>query len=140
LAIIDRVLQLNLAESLHVRIGIATGLVVVGGEVVEHDVIGETPNLAARLQAVAEPDTVVIARSTRRLIGELFEYSDLGTVELKGITGPAPAWRVLRPSVLASRFEALRGTVLTPLIGRDEEAELLLRRGRAPGKVAGKWC
>jgi class 3 adenylate cyclase len=74
LAVVDRVSQLNLAERLHTRIGIATGLVVVGGEVVEHDVIGETPNLAARLQALAEPDAVVIAAGTRRLVGDLFEY------------------------------------------------------------------
>jgi len=102
--------------------------VVVGGEVDEHDVAGETPNLAARLQALAEPDTVVVAASTRRLIGDLFEYRDLGEIELKGIAGPAPAWQALRPSAVASRFEALRGATLTPLVGRDEEIELLLRR------------
>jgi class 3 adenylate cyclase len=128
LALVDRVPQLDQAEKLHARVGIATGLVVVGGEVVEHDVAGDTPNLAARLQAVAEPDTVVIAASTRRLTGELFEYRDLGEIELKGIAGPVPAWQVLRPSAVASRFEALRGSALTPLVGRDEEIELLLRR------------
>jgi class 3 adenylate cyclase len=98
LAVVDRVPQLRLAEELHTRIGIATGLVVVGGEIVEHDVVGETPNLAARLQALAEPDTVVIAASTRRLTGDLFEYRDLGEIELKGIAGPVSAWQALRPS------------------------------------------
>jgi class 3 adenylate cyclase/predicted ATPase len=128
LTVVHRVLQLNLAEVLHARIGIATGLVVVGGEIVEHDVVGETPNLAARLQALAEPDTVVIAAGTRRLVGDLFEYRDLGAVEVKGITAPMPAWQVLGPSAVASRFEALRGSALTRLVGREEEIELLLRR------------
>ncbi|MBV8118438.1 MAG: AAA family ATPase [Alphaproteobacteria bacterium] len=128
LALVERVPLLNQAENLHVRIGIATGLVVVGGEVVEHDVVGETPNLAARLQALAEPDTVVVAASTRRLVGDMFEYRNLGAVELKGIAAPTPAWQVLRPSAVESRFEALRGPVLSPLVGRDEEIDLLLRR------------
>ena len=132
LALVDRVPQLNKAEELHARVGIATGLVVVGGEVVEHDVAGDTPNLAARLQALAEPDIVVIAAGTRRLTGDLFEYRDLGAVSVKGIAGPVSAWQVLRPSVVESRFEALRGSVLGPLIGREEEIDLLLRRwGRA---------
>jgi predicted ATPase/class 3 adenylate cyclase len=128
LAVVDRVPQLDRAEELHARVGIATGLVVVGGEVVEHDVAGDTPNLAARLQGLAEPDTVVLAASTRRLTGDLFEYRDLGGIELKGIAGPVPAWQVLRPSTIESRFEALRGSALTPLVGRDEEIDLLLRR------------
>jgi class 3 adenylate cyclase len=132
LALVDRVPQLNQAEELHARVGIATGLVVVGGEVVEHDVAGDTPNLAARLQALAEPDTVVIAASTRRLTGYLFEYQNLGEIALKGIAGPVPAYQALRPSNVASRFEALRGSALTPLVGREEEIDLLLRRwGRA---------
>jgi class 3 adenylate cyclase/predicted ATPase len=118
---------------LQTRVGIATGLVVVGdligeGSAQEQSVIGETPNLAARLQTLAEPDTVVIAGGTRRLVGDLFEYRDLGAVEVKGIAAPVPAWQVLRPSGVASRFEALRGSVLTPLVGRDEEIDLLLRR------------
>jgi tetratricopeptide (TPR) repeat protein len=128
LTLVERVPQLNEAEELHARIGIATGLVVVGGEVVEHDVAGDTPNLAARLQTLAEPDTVVIAASTRRLTGDLFEYRDLGEIELKGIAGPVSAWQALRPSAVASRFEALRGSALTPLVGRVEEIDLLLRR------------
>src|SRR6516165_8973779 len=128
LALVDRVPELNQAEALHARVGIATGLVVVGGEVVEHDVAGDTPNLAARLQAMAEPDTVAISAGTHRLIGDLFEYRDLGPVEVKGIAAPVPAWQVLGPSGLVSRFEALRGAALSPLVGRDEEIGLLLHR------------
>jgi class 3 adenylate cyclase/tetratricopeptide (TPR) repeat protein len=130
LALVDRVPQLNQAEELHARVGIATGVVVVGGEMVEHDVAGDTPNLAARLQAWAEPDTVVIAASTRRLTGDLFEYRDLGEIELKGFAEPVPVWQVLRPSAAEGRFEALRTGALTPLVGREEELELLLRRWR----------
>jgi predicted ATPase len=98
------------------------------GSAQEQSVVGETPNLAARLQALAEPDAVVIAAGTRRLVGDLFEYSDLGAVEVKGLAAPVPAWRVLGLSVVASRFEALRGSALSPLVGRDEEIDLLLRR------------
>jgi class 3 adenylate cyclase len=84
LALVDRVSQLNLAEALHARVGIATGLVVDGGEVVEHDVAGDTPNLAARLQALAEPDTVVLAASTRRLTGGLFRIRRSGRDRTQG--------------------------------------------------------
>ena len=134
LGVIDAVRRLDVkAVKLRARIGIATGLVVVGdligeGSAQEQPVVGETPNLAARLQAQAAPDAVVIAASTRGLLGALFEYRELGAVELKGITGRLAAWQVLRPSVVASRFEALRGSALTPLVGRDEEIDLLLRR------------
>ena len=133
-ASIDAVGRLDVKSvKLQARVGIATGLVVVGdligeGSAQEQSVVGETPNLAARLQALAEPDTVVIAASTRRLVGDLFEFRDLGAVEVKGFAGPVPAWQVLRPSAVASRFEALRGAALTPLVGRDEEIDLLLRR------------
>jgi class 3 adenylate cyclase/predicted ATPase len=134
LSIIDAVGRLAVKSiKLQARIGIATGLVVVGdligeGSAQEQSVVGETPNLAARLQALAEPDMVVIAAGTRRLVGDLFEYRDLGAVEVKGIAAPMLAWQVLRPSAVESRFEALRGSALTPLIGRDEEIDLLLRR------------
>jgi class 3 adenylate cyclase len=134
LACIDAVGRLDVKSvKLQARIGIATGLVVVGdligeGSAQEQSVVGETPNLAARLQALAGPDTVVIAASTRRLVGDLFEVRDIGPVEVKGITAPVPAWQVLRPSAVASRFEALRGSALTPLVGREEEIDLLLRR------------
>ncbi|HME21712.1 MAG TPA: AAA family ATPase [Acetobacteraceae bacterium] len=134
LGLIDAVGRLDVKSvKLHSRVGIATGLVVVGdligeGSAQEQSVVGETPNLAARLQALAEPDTVVIAAGTRRLVGDLFEYRDLGAVELKGIAAPVPASQVLRPSAVESRFEALRGSALTRLVGRDEEIDLLLRR------------
>jgi class 3 adenylate cyclase len=134
LACVDAVGRLDVKSvRLQARIGIATGLVVVGdligeGSAHEQSVVGETPNLAARLQALAEPGTVVIAAGTRRLLGPLFEVRDLGAVEVKGIAGPVPAWQVLRPSAAASRFEALRGSALTPLVGREEEIDLLLRR------------
>jgi class 3 adenylate cyclase len=134
LGLIDVIGRLDVAfDKLQARVGIATGLVVVGdligeGSAQEQSVVGETPNLAGRLQALAEPDAVVIAASTRRLVGDLFEVRDLGAVEVKGIAGPVPAWQVLRPSVVASRFEALRGSALTRLVGRDEEIDLLLRR------------
>jgi class 3 adenylate cyclase/predicted ATPase len=111
------------------RVGIATGVVVVGdltgtGAAQEREVVGDTPNIAARLQALAEPNGVVIAAGTRRLVGDLFEYRDLGPVELKGIEGTPRVWQVLRPSVVASRFEALRSTE-SPLVGRTDELNLL---------------
>ena len=118
---------------LQTRVGIATGLVVVGdligsGASQEQAIVGETPNLAARLQGVAEPNAVVIAESTRKLLGNLFEIENLGAQDLKGIAGPVRAWAALRPASVESRFEAFHGTTLTELIGRDEELELLLRR------------
>src|SRR6266851_4227551 len=134
LGIIDAVARLDVKSvELRARVGIATGLVVVGdligeGSAQEQSVVGETPNLAARLQALAEPDAVVIAAGTRRLVGDLFEVRDLGAVEIKGIAVPVPAWQVLRPSGVVSRFEALRGSALSRLVGRDEEIDLLLRR------------
>ena len=120
---------------LQVRIGIATGLVVVGelvgsGESQERGVIGETPNLAARLQGIAEPDGVVIADGTRRLLGDLFELRDLGLTDLKGVPKSVRAWAALRESRVESRFEALHPSGLTSLVGREEECELLLRRWR----------
>jgi class 3 adenylate cyclase/tetratricopeptide (TPR) repeat protein len=134
LALVEAVARLDTAaaEALRVRVGIATGLVVVGdligqGAAQEQAVVGETPNLAARLQALAEPGTVVIAPSTRRLTGGLFDYADLGAVEIKGLAAPVAASRALRESGAESRFEALRAT-RTPLVGRDEELALLRRR------------
>ena len=100
------------------------------GSAQERSVVGETPNLAARLQALAEPGAVVIAEGTRRLIGDLFEYRDLGAVELKGIAAPVPAWQALGTSSVDNRFEALRTSSLTPLVGREDELELLLGRWR----------
>jgi class 3 adenylate cyclase len=134
LGLIEAVGRLDVKSvKLQARVGVATGLVVVGdligeGSAQKQSVVGETPNLAARLQALAEPVAVVIAAGTRRLVGDLFECRDLGAVEVKGIATPVPAWQVLRLSAVASRFEALRGAALTRLVGRDEEIELLLRR------------
>jgi len=136
LAIVEVAPNLETAAGapLHVRVGIATGIVVVGdllgsGESQERGVVGDTPNLAARLQGIAEPDSVVVGEGTYKLTGGLFEYEDLDAVEVKGFADPVQASRVLRASGVASRFEAFHSTVpLTPLVGRDEEVELLLRR------------
>ncbi len=121
--------------SLNVRIGIATGLVVVGdlvgqGSAQEQAVVGETPNLAAGLQALAEPGSVVIAGSTRRLLGGAFELKTLGPQVLKGFDAPVPAWIVLREAENVSRFEASRSQSMTPFVGREHEVALLLDRWR----------
>jgi len=134
LALIERIGRLESGGgTLAGRVGIATGLVVVGdligsGDAQERGVVGETPNLAARLQGIAPPNTVLVAETTRRLVGDLFEYNDLGAVALKGLPEPVPAWQVLGESTVENRFAALRSATLSPLIGRDEEVELLLRR------------
>ena len=133
LELIQAVGGLKSSAPLQTRVGIATGLVVVGdligsGEAQERGIVGETPNLAARLQGVAEPNMVVIAESTRRLLGNLFDLHDLGAKDLKGISSPMRAWAALRPASVQSRFEALHASGLTELVGREEELELLLRR------------
>ena len=133
LELVSALRALQTQEPLQTRVGIATGLVVVGdliglGEAQERGIVGETPNLAARLQAVAEPNAVVIADSTRRLVGNLFQLEELGARDLKGISGPVRAWAALRPSAVESRFDALHVSGLTELVGREEELELLLRR------------
>jgi class 3 adenylate cyclase len=132
LELIQAVGALKSNAPLQTRVGIATGLVVVGdligsGSAQEQAVVGETPNLAARLQGIAEPDNVIIAESTRKLIGNLFELQDLGAKDLKGIAAPVRAWAALRASSVESRFEALR-TATTPLVGREEDIGLLMRR------------
>jgi predicted ATPase/class 3 adenylate cyclase len=119
--------------TLAARIGIATGSVVVGeligeGVAQEQTVVGETPNLAARLQALATPGSVVISQSTRRLVGGLFELADLGPLRLKGFAEPLVAWRVEGESRAEGRFEALHGGRLTPLVGREHELGILLER------------
>jgi class 3 adenylate cyclase len=118
---------------LKTRVGIATGLVVVGdligsGASQEQAIVGETPNLAARLQGIAEPNTVVLAESTRKLVGNLFDLQDLEPQDLKGVAGPVRAWAAVRPSSVESRFEALHATGLIQLVGREEEIDLLMRR------------
>ncbi|MBV9556435.1 MAG: AAA family ATPase, partial [Pseudolabrys sp.] len=136
LAIVDAVAHLNTAAgppgTLRARVGIATGLVIVGdligsGPSLESAAVGETPNLAARLQAVAEPGMVVIAEATRRLTGRLFEYRDLGEARMKGLEAAVQTWAVLGEAVIDSRFEALRPGQGS-LVGREEELALLLRR------------
>ncbi len=133
LDLIAAVAGLKTHASLQSRVGIATGLVVVGdligsGASQEQAIVGETPNLAARLQGIAEPNMVVIAEGTRKLLGNLFELQDLGAQDLKGIAGSVRAWSAVRASSVESRFEALHATNLTALVGREEELELLLRR------------
>src|SRR6478736_1998990 len=133
LGLIAAVSDLKTHVALQTRVGIATGLVVVGdligsGASQEQAIVGETPNLAARLQSIAEPNSVVIAESTRRLLGNLFELQDLRATDLKGIAEPVQAWAALRASSAKGRFEALRALGLTALVGREEELELLLQR------------
>jgi class 3 adenylate cyclase/predicted ATPase len=133
LGLVAAVSELKTHAPLQTRVGIATGLVVVGdligaGEAQERGIVGETPNLAARLQGVAEPNSVLIAESTLKLVGNLFELENLGAQNLKGIEGPVRAWAALRPSSVESRFDALHAGALTELVGREEELELLLRR------------
>jgi AAA ATPase domain/Adenylate and Guanylate cyclase catalytic domain len=133
LEIVHTVKRASSTENLSVRIGIATGPVVVGETAGTGDqsklAVGSTPNLAARLQALATADQIVIATSTRRLVGSAFALTDLGEQDLKGIAEPVHAWRVERALVTESRFDANRGGgALTPLVGREEELDLLLRR------------
>jgi class 3 adenylate cyclase/tetratricopeptide (TPR) repeat protein len=133
LLIIDKISRVKFASGiLEVRVGIVTGLVVIGdligtGDAQERGIVGETPNLAFRLQALASPNSILISESTRRLVGNFFEYRDLGLVEIKGFAERVPIWQVLRPSAVDSRFEALRASSLSPFIGRGEEIELLCR-------------
>jgi class 3 adenylate cyclase len=133
LELLTAVGDLKTHAPLQTRVGIATGLVVVGdligsGASQEQAIVGETPNVAARLQGVAEPNSVVIAETTRRLVGNLFELQDLGPQALKGISGPMRAWAALRPASVESRFDALHASGLTELVGREEELALLLQR------------
>ena len=136
-------LETRANEKLVVRIGIATGIVVVGdlvgqGSAQEQAVVGETPNLAARLQALAEPGVVVIAESTRRLLGGVFDLEPLGPQALKGFDAPVPAWAVLREAENVSRFEASRSQRLTPFVGREHEMALLLDRWRDSSEGEGQ--
>jgi class 3 adenylate cyclase/tetratricopeptide (TPR) repeat protein len=136
LALVEAVSRLEAGGfNLAIRIGVATGVVVVGdlignGAAQERGVVGETPNLAARLQAMAEPNTVLVADDTRKLFGDLFECRDLGPHELKGMSRTTRVWQVLREGKVESRFEALHPATLAPLVGRAEEVELLARRWR----------
>jgi class 3 adenylate cyclase/tetratricopeptide (TPR) repeat protein len=136
-------LETHAAEPLAVRIGIASGVVVIGdfggeGALRKHAVVGETPNLAARLQTLAEPGTIVVAASTRRLLGDLFRLRDLGQHEVKGIAEPVAAWAVEGVSASESRFEAVRAAGLTDLIGREDELDFLLERQRLAWRGEGQ--
>jgi class 3 adenylate cyclase len=133
LALIEAIGQVQAPAHLKARIGLATGLVVVGdlsgvGEAQERGIVGETPNLAARLQTLAEPSSIVIGPRTRHLLGNLFEYGDLGTIQVKGFAEPIHVYQVLGVSAAESRFEALHAAGLTTLVARQEEMLLLLRR------------
>ncbi|MFZ1951313.1 MAG: adenylate/guanylate cyclase domain-containing protein [Pseudolabrys sp.] len=136
-------LKTRAQEPLSVRIGIATGLVVVGdlggaGALREHTVVGDTPSLAARLQALAEPGTVVVATSTRRLLGDRFRLRDLGLHKVKGIAEPIAAWAVDGMSASESRFEAVHAAGLADLVGREDEIDFLLKRQRLAWKGEGQ--
>jgi predicted ATPase/class 3 adenylate cyclase len=133
LALISAIRSLKLRSeiALDARVGIATGHVIVDmigeGPAQEWTVLGDTPNLAARLQTIAEPGTVIIAPTTHRLIGALFECRTLGPQEIRGLADSVPVWQVVRPGDVANRFSALRAAY-TPVVGRVDEIELLLRR------------
>ena len=137
LAMIEAVARLHApaSQSLAVRVGVATGLVIVGdligeGWAREEAVVGQTPNLAKRLQSLAEPGTLVISEATRRLLGRLFRLEELGAHRAKGFGEQVHAWRVAGESRAESRFEALHGAAVIPLIGREHELALLIDR----------WC
>jgi class 3 adenylate cyclase len=133
LAVVEAVRGIGAADPLEVRSGISTGLVVVGdligeGASQEQAVVGETPNLAARLQALAEPGSVVIAPATRQLLGNRFRLRELGQHEVKGLSEPVEAWAVDGVSASEGRFEAVRSGRLTSFVGREYELGLLLER------------
>jgi class 3 adenylate cyclase len=145
LELIDAVATLPAPKPLQVRIGVATGIVVVGdlvgsGEAQEHDIVGETPNLAARLQGIAEPNIVVIAEATRRLLGNVFELQDLGPKELKGIAGPVRAFAALRASSVESRFEAMHPSGLTAWSDGKKSLNCSCGAGREPRPAKARWC
>jgi class 3 adenylate cyclase len=142
LDVVAALIALKTHEPLQTRVGIATGLVVVGdligsGDAQERGIVGETPNVAARLQGIAEPNAVVIADSTRKLIGNLFDLQDLGNKQLKGIPEPVHVSRALRVGSVSSRFEALRASRLSAFVGREHELDAL---GRTLEKARTEFC
>ncbi len=130
-------------KRLAARVGIATGIVMIGdqigqGTAKEEKVVGDTPDLAARIQVLAEPGTVMVAHGTRNLLGGLFEYRDLGMQRFEGFAEPIRCWQVVAESPAEGRFEALHGARLTPLVGREEEINLLVRRWEQSRDGAGQ--
>src|SRR5262249_36797320 len=137
LATLDAVTAIESARvpTLGVRIGIATGIVVVGdllgeGHARQHAVSGETPNLAARLQGIAQPGQVVVSANTRRLVGHLFDFQDLGPQHLKGFAAPVSAYAITGERTSGSRFDARRRELLGEMVGRDNELTVLIERWR----------
>jgi class 3 adenylate cyclase/predicted ATPase/predicted RNA-binding Zn-ribbon protein involved in translation (DUF1610 family) len=133
LALVQAIAALPAKEKLSARIGIATGVALVGdmsdGAISEeHGILGDTPNLAARLQSLAKPGGVVISGRTKTIAGPQFEYLDLGKVDVKGFARPIAAWQVAGRTAVTTRSHALQSSDLLPLIGRDEEMELILSR------------
>ncbi|WP_353010062.1 adenylate/guanylate cyclase domain-containing protein [Mesorhizobium sp. M0977] len=146
LAVVDSIARLATPAqaALAIRVGIATGLVVVGdligeGAAQEEAVVGESPNLAARLQALAAPGQIVIPLATRQLLGGLFEFADLGLHDLKGFDAPIRAWRVLRESTAETRFEARATSGLAPTVGREHELALSRSSGARPRPARDRW-
>ena len=131
LALVQAVADLPTKQKLSARIGVATGVALVGDMSdsaisEEHGILGDTPNLAARLQSLAQPGGVIISGRTKSIAGAQFEYLDLGKVAINGFAKPVAAWQVAGKTAVTSRSHALQSSDLLPLIGRDEEMELLL--------------
>ena len=145
LELVAAVSDLKTHAPLQTRVGIATGLVVVGdligsGASQEQAIVGETPNLAARLQGIAEPNSVVIAESTRKLMGSLFELRDIGPQKLKGLSSVVRAWATLRPSSVESRFDAFHASGVTELVGGRRNSNSCCAGGRKQRLAKAKWC
>ena len=145
LALMEAVARLSHEHrvTLEPRIGISSGLVVVGeligeGEARERGVVGDTANLAARLRSLAQPGTIMVSEPTRRLLGKTFELKPLGPQSLKGFKSPVATWLILREQAIVSRFDASRSEALTPFIGRETEMMLLLERWRRTVGGAGQ--
>ncbi|NOJ39372.1 AAA family ATPase [Bradyrhizobium sp. WSM 1791] len=143
LALVQAIAALPAKEKLSARIGIATGIAIVGDMSdsaisEEHGILGDTPNLAARLQSLARPGSVVISGRTKTIAGPQFEYLDLGKVEIKGFAKPVAAWQVAGKTTVTSRSHALQSCEVLPLIGRDEEMELILSRWKRARRGEGQ--
>ncbi|WP_225672560.1 adenylate/guanylate cyclase domain-containing protein [Bradyrhizobium hereditatis] len=143
LALVQAIAALPSKEKLSARVGVATGVAIVGDMSdsaisEEHGILGETPNLASRLQSLAEAGTVVISGRTKTIAGPQFEYLDLGKVEIKGFAKPVAAWQVAGKTTVSSRSHALQSGAVLPLIGRNEEMELILSRWKRAKRGEGQ--